>query len=95
MKKDWIYCKDQLPKVNSKIFQCDDGSCGWRESNTVVVGVVEPNGTKALGIGVYVVQLDGKEYWDGCTNDFELRKCNVIAWQSLPKLPDPPLGGAT
>ena len=90
MKKDWIYCNDRLPKVEDH-FSLGDGSGGWRESKNVLIGFIDPDGYKEIGIGQYILQDNGKSYWYGVASDYELSKCNVVAWMPIPKLPDPPL----
>jgi len=84
---DWIYCKDRLPDPDHM-----DVTGHYSASKPCLVGVVDKNGNKNLGVGKYI-RLSDEEYWEGITADYDdLIDVQVIAWAQFKKLPDPPLG---
>ena len=88
---EWIYCRDRLPSPDH-MEKFDDGSGAWTESKRCIVGVVNDDGSRQLGIGSYCRSDSGQEYWTGPSESGDdLYDLNVVAWIPFPALPDPPL----
>ena len=86
----WKYCSRQMPGHDHYIGIAEGGDA-WSESRKCIVGILNSDGVKRIGIGTYRRHWDGTQRWEGrADNGEDLDTQNVIAWQYVPNLTIPP-----
>lgn len=86
----WILSSAALPAISIEHVDPIDITYWW-ESEQVLVACRNVHGDLRYGIGCYIREDNGKQYWSGVSEDecdIGYRGYKVISWRPLPPLPE-------